>query len=167
MPRNGCITSVRYAMVCDILSPSGAPADTTGQWVYTQNPESGAIEQKWVDDAGTVEVEGVTRKDILLFAEGVLDGGIRVAGTTERFTREYENVDFVKAVFPSDTIISKRDKVINIRSRKNGEVLWREEEIDGWPPTTFNVLGVTPVLFLGNIIEKSVLLERSEVQHGG
>lgn len=153
-------------MVCDILSPAGAPVDSSGHWTYVQNEDSGAIEQKWVDDAGTVEVEGIIRKGVPLFAEGVLDGGIRVAGTTERFSREYENVDFVKAVFPADAMISKRDKVVNIRSKQTGEVLWQEEEVDGFPPTTFNVLGVTPVLFMGKKIEKSVLLERSEVQHG-
>lgn len=152
-------------MVCDVLSPAGAPLDSAGRWVYVQNEESGAIEQKWVDDEGTIEVEGITRKDVPLFAEGVLDGGIRVAGTTERFTREYENIDFVKAVFPANAMISKRDKVVNIRSKSTGEVLWKEEEIDGFPPTTFNVLGVTPVLFLGKIVEKSALLERSEVQN--
>lgn len=159
-------------MVCDIIAPHSEAAPTTespdeGHWEWQQDPESGALIKSWVkDDPDTLVIEGTVLKDIRLFAEGILDGGIRVAGTTERFTDEYESVDWVRAVFPKDVRISKRDRVYNIRNARTGELLWWEEEVYGNPPTTFNVMGVTPVLFLGQLIEQSVLLERAQVQGG-
>lgn len=167
MPRRSCLTTVRFAMVCDILAPTGSPNVEGGEWHWVQNEESGALEQVWRDNYETMDVvEGVSYRDIPLFAEGILDGGIRVAGTTERFGKEYENVDFVKAVFGPKAPISKRSKVTNIRMGRTGEVLWKEEEMSFAPPTTFDVMGVTPVLFLSKLVEKSVLLSRSEVQDG-
>lgn len=170
MGRSPCITSARFQMVCDIISPHSAPAPENqsggeGHWQWEQDAESGSIIQVWVkDDPSTESIEGTVIKDVRLFAEGVLDGGLRVAGSTERFAQIYENVDWVMAVFPKDTRITKRDQVHNIRNARSGEVLWVEDEITGTPPTLFEVMGVTPVLFLGKVIEKSVMLKRAEVQ---
>lgn len=182
MPRQGCLTSVRFAMVCDIVSPyveaapeeenvttGGAVDETGGHWEWKQDEESGAFVKEWVyddyDDPTTPNVvEGTVIKDVPLFAEGFLDGGLRTAGSTEKFSETYENLEWVSAVFPVGTAITKRHRVYNIRSKKDGEVLWKEDEIFGAPPTVFNVMGVQPVIFMGKIIEKSVLLQRAEVQ---
>jgi hypothetical protein len=166
-------------MVCDIIKPAGAPENNTNpnpddsSWEYQQDPDSGAIVKRWKDLPETVGVDerrsGLLVVDVPLMARGIIDGGIRVAGTTERFGREYVAVDFVKATFGPDTIITKRDQVTNIRSKRNinGPAVWREEEISGYPPTVFNVMGVTPVFDpFSNLIEQAVLLERAEVQGG-
>lgn len=173
MSRRQDITSARYQMICDIITPSieAITSDTTGgdggEWVWQQDPESGALVQIWIqDDPSTPTIEGLSQKDVPLFAEGFYDGGIRVAGTTERFSDIYENIDFVNSVFASSTRITKRDRVTNIRNARSGEVLWKEEEMPGSPPTTFNVMGVIPVLFLGRVVEKSVMLSRVDVQNG-
>lgn len=174
MPRNYCLTSARYSMVCDIIKPAGAPENnTTGgeTWEFQQDPDSGAIVKRWVDVPETPEDErrsGLIVQNVPLMARGIIDGGIRVAGTTERFGREYIAVDYVKATFGPNTSITKRDQVTNIRSKRDPAVaVWREEEISGFPPTTFNVMGVTPVFDpFSNLIEYAVLLERAEVQGG-
>jgi len=164
-------------MVCDVIKPAGAPENnnnlTVGDssWEYQQDADSGAIVKRWVDNSVTSVNEqrgGLIMPNVELMARGVIDGGIRVAGTTERFGNQYVNVDFVKATFGAGTSITKRDQVTNIRSKRDlGVAVWREEEISGFPPTTFNVMGVTPVFDpFSNLVEYAVLLERSEVQGG-
>lgn len=165
MPRQMCLTSVRFSMMCDIIKPTASPTTPGGSWRWVQNTESGAVDEVWIsDNPATPAVEGKVVKDVLLFAEGVLDGGLRVAGTTERFDDMYENVDWIKAVFGKDTFITKRDRVTNIRNKTTKEVIWKEDEITSAPATTYDVMGVTPVIFMGKVIEQSVLLKRSEVQ---
>lgn len=175
MARSFCIASARYSMVCDIIKPAGAPENNVNPddvtWEYQQDPDSGAIVKRWEDNAlttGTVESRGgLIVADVPLMARGVIDGGIRVAGTTERFSDTYENVDWVKATFGKGTVITKRDQVTNIRNKRTRELLWREDEISGAPATTFNVMGVTPVFDpFSRLVEYAVLLERSEVQGG-
>lgn len=175
MARAKCLTSARFNMRADIVKAVGSPLVTVspstgevGSWEYRQNEDSGAIETFWVaDDLTTIDVDetfsSAVIHDVHLIARGIMDGGIRVAGTTERFSEIYENVDWVKAVFPKNTSITKRDRVTNIRS--HGEVVWSNEEADGNVPTVFNVMGVTPVLDpFARVLELSVLLQRAEVQ---
>lgn len=166
-------------MVCDIIKPAGAPennanpVDEDSSWEFQQDPDSGAIVKRWKDDPNTFGVNerrnGLIVPNVELMARGIIDGGIRVAGTTERFGNEYQAVDYVKATFGPGTSITKRDQVTNIRSKRdiNGPPVWREEEISGFPPTVFNVMGVTPVFDpFSNLVEYAVLLERAEVQSG-
>ena len=171
-----CMTSARMNMTCDIIKPAGAPLTTdgsqpsAGSWQYRQNEDSGAIERMWIpDDVSTPNVNegfvGTVLNNISLIARGVIDGGIRVAGTTERFSEIYENVDWVKATFPKGVPLTKRDRVTNIRNKRGKELIWREEELDGSPATIFNVMGVTPVLDpFGQLVEQNVLLQRASVQ---
>ena len=180
MRRKFCLTNARLSMVCDILKPSGAPRPeydpaqpSIGGWDYRQDPDSGSIIKVWVDYPDDPETEvneessGVTLRDIPVMARGVMTQGIYGAGSTERFSEIYENVDWVKATFAKGTNITKRDKVTNIRQKKTGELLWKEEEINGYPATTFNVMGITPIFDpFSNLIEYSVLLQRAEVQSG-
>lgn len=161
MRRRACLTSVRFAMLCDIVKPVGQTTGDQGVWPPYQDADSGAIVQRFTETETGSEDHII--KDVPLFAEAVLDGGIRVAGTTERFSKVYDAADWVKAVFPASTDITRRDRVTNIRDR-NGRVLWKEDEILGRPPTEFNVNGVAPVVLIGKIVELDVLLERAPVQ---
>jgi hypothetical protein len=166
-------------MVCDIIKPAGAPENNSNPeegdltWEYQQDPDSGAIVKRWKDDLNTPGSNESRPRLIVpnveLMARGIIDGGIRVAGTTERFGNEYVAVDYIKATFGPRTNITRRDQITNIRSKRdiNGPAVWREEEISGYPPTVFNVMGVTPVFDpFSNLVEYAVLLERSEVQGG-
>lgn len=161
-------------MKATVLKPAGAPetsavtldAKSVGQWKYIQDPISGAITRTWIevtDDPTTQTDEYAEFHDVACAIRGVIDGGIRVAGTTERFGETYENIDWVKATFPPTINITKRDKVTNIRNAQ-GQVVWLNEESNG-KPTIFNVMGVTPVLDpFSRVIYNVALLERSEVQ---
>lgn len=168
-----CLTSARFNMKADILRQGAEvagvinPTDQTGEWVNQQDPESGTIRRKWqsyaqADNPLTVENEALTT--FRCVARGIIDGGIRVAGTTERWDELYQNVDYVKITFPASTVINRRDRVTNIRDSK-GNIIWKEEEQPDAPPTIFNVSGITPILDpFGKHIESFALLERAEIQ---
>ena len=139
-----CLTSARFNMKADILrqgtpSPDGPvnPTDQDGEWVMKQDPETGEIIRVWQPADGgagtTTPTDNVTLESIDCIARGIVDGGIRVAGTTERFGDLYENVDYVSMTVPASVRISKRDRVTNIRNR-SGIILWREEEQPSSPP---------------------------------
>jgi hypothetical protein len=164
-----CLTSARFNMKADILRQNITtpnPPDPEGEWTYKQD-ESGEIIRVWQpgsDNPDTVENEAAGLESFRCEARGIIDGGIRVAGTTERFTEIYENVDYVKISFPASVRISKRDRITNIRDPK-GNIIWKEEEQPSAPPTVFNVMGVTPVIDpFGRHIESQALLERAERQ---
>lgn len=121
-----CLTSARFVMTADILRQgriSGGDfeaTDTPGEWVLQQDPDSGEIIRIWQpntqDDPDTPDVdESAVLESFACEARGIIDGGIRVAGTTERFGELYDNVDFVKLTFPRGVTISKRDRITNIR----------------------------------------------------
>lgn len=169
-----CLTATRFTMEAELLrqivknTSSNSPVgDPPGTWVGYQNPITGSILNEWVpgssvDNPATVVNETTTPVTISCLARGIVDGGIRVAGTTERFGDVYENIDFVKMWVPARVRISKRDRITNIRAKKGGAVVWIDEEFEG-RPTIFNVNGVTPLFdAFNNHTESFVLLERAE-----
>jgi hypothetical protein len=138
-----CLTSARYTILVDIRAQ-----------VSRQDPDSGEVRKIWV----TVK-EGVP-----CGFHGILQGGIRVAGTTERFGAIYESVDWAKMDFGPDEPINKQSQITNVRDLQ-GNIIWREEEVAGSPPTVFDVQGVTPILNgFGRHTESTALLERHEIQ---
>ena len=157
--------------------------DDYGSWVRSQDPLTHEIVRVWEPasdifpgadgDVGTSDDISVTRS-IQCIARGIVDGGIRVAGTTERFGDSYENIDYVKMWVPAGVRISKRDRVTNIRDPR-GRIMWRDEEFanplnpdDIAKATVFNVNGVTPLFnaFNGHT-ESFVLLQRASVRGEG
>lgn len=177
-----CVLTARFSMVADILKPLGdntedpdlpvAPGDKLGHWEYTQDPDSGAIERVWVgsipDDPDTPDIDessnNYTLTNVKCEVKGVMSGGIRVAGTTQRFDDIYENIEWLNSNWPKDANITKNDKVTNIRNYR-GELIYSNEERREAGPTIFDVMGVTPVTDpFGQIVSQSVLLKRSEVQ---
>ena len=175
------MTGARFNMKADVLrqnqtssTPTVDPDDPTyGEWVDQQDPLTHEIVRIWVpaeeieDDPDTPINERVILS-INCIARGITDGGIRVAGTTERWGSDYESVDYVHMWFPANVIITKRDRVTNIRNNK-GVVIWKDEEIDPdaeglYRSTVFEVTGVIPIPDpFGNHIENMALLERAEV----
>lgn len=174
-----CLTGARFTMTATLLhqdsdyvpTPGGGidPSEY-GEWVKSQNPLTNEIIRVWVpfpDDPNTPDVdEHVTFGTIKCLARGIVDGGIRVAGTTERFGDTYENIDFAKLWVPPTVRITKRDRVTNIAD-KSGHIRWLDEEfadINEVPrATVFNVNGVTPLFNAFNVMtEQFVLLERAE-----
>lgn len=161
-----CLTGARFTMNAEVLRQEFENSDTDspdeGTWDLDQDPITGALLRKWVP--GTPAVGSTPPTSFRTFrclARGIVDGGIRVAGTTERFGDTYENIDFVKMWVPSNVLITKRDRITNIRNKKGGTVVWKDEESDD-AATIFNVNGVTPLFDAFNRhTENFVLLEKA------
>lgn len=184
-----CILGSTYTMKADILSRYDAAVDDndattgdklasvdgqTGHYEVKQDPDSGAIERIWKPYIAPVVPEGEsipepTRKWTFdCIARGVVDGGIRVAGTTERWSTRgtIDTVDYVSLKFPPNVLLTRRDRVTNIRDSRSGKLLWVEEEM-GAKPTVFEVNGVTPVIDpFGKHVQNFALLARAEIQDG-
>lgn len=175
-----CLTGARFTMQATLLHQNDEyipendiNINLYGEWVESQDPLTGEIIRVWqpYDNPKTPEVNEDTLNigTVPCVARGIVDGGIRVAGTTERFGDTYENIDFVKLWVPGHVKISKRDRVTNIKDA-SGHVRWLDEEftdprLDETPrATVFNVNGVTPLFdAFNNMTEQFVLLERAEV----
>lgn len=168
-----CITSARFNMTVKRLVQGEDTRDdtesiTSGHYTFQQDPDTGAIVRRWVEDPDTTDAVTVEELRIPCIIRGVIDGGIRVAGTTERYTPGglYENIDYAKMQFPAGYVLTKRDKVTDVRNSV-GDLIWKEEEFDD-KATVFDVLGVTPIVDpFGAHIENQALLQRSEVQQYG
>lgn len=138
--------------------------DEYGTWVESQDPLTGQVVRIWVpsDDPNTPVVDVY---NIPCLVRGIVDGGIRVAGTTERFGDTYMNIDYAKMWVPANVRITKNDRITNIAD-KHGHIRWIDEEsaVDPNRATVFNVNGVTPLFNAFNeLTEWFVLLERAEV----
>jgi hypothetical protein len=157
----------------DQYSPGDINVDEFGSWTDSQDPLTGQIIKVWEpfpDIPTTPGIdESVTYARVPCVARGIVDGGIRVAGTTERFSNDYENIDFVKMWVPAGVKITKRDRVTNLRDPR-GRIVWYDEEyadiLNPDPTKTqarasvFNVNGVTPLFDAFNRhVESFVLLE--------
>lgn len=181
-----CLTAGRMTMTATLLHQNNQTGsvvgdidmDYYGEWVRSQDPLTHEIVRVWKPKEPTFypdnpltpqdESKVVINSNIPCIARGIVDGGIRVAGTTERFGDSYENIDFVKMWVPAGIRISKRDRVTNIRDPR-GNIQWNDEEFAGPDEipraTVFDVNGVTPLFNAFNRhTESFVLLQRSTVR---
>lgn len=164
-----CLTGARFTQRAVRLTDFGGQThnpDEYGQWVESQDPLTGEVVRVWVpsDDPNTPNVNEST---IPCQVRGIVDGGIRVAGTTERFGDTYMNIDYAKMWVPTNIRLTKNDRITNITD-KRGRIQWRDEEFETDPTqlkaTVFNVNGVTPLFNAFNdLAEWFVLLERAEI----
>lgn len=169
-----CLTSGRFSMEATVLRQGvqvDLPSDASdGTYVDEQDPISGDIIRVWqptVKDDPTTPQDEVKQNAIPCIVRGVVDGGIRVAGTTERFGADFESVDYARMWFPAGYVLSKRDRITQIRDGRTGQIFWVEEELktqdNKYVATIFNVNGVTPLFDAFNQhIENVALLERAE-----
>lgn len=162
-----CLLSSRFNMRATVLRQVGTNPQQNpgGHWETQQDPDSGAIKRVWVADEDA-DTPGAQTLVINCIVRGVTNGGIRVAGTTQRYSEVYENIDWATLVFGRNVTLSKRDRITNVSNAK-GDIIWKEEEIEGAPATVFIVMGVTPVIDpFGNHIENTALIQRAQVQSG-
>ena len=172
---SGCILSTQYNMTATVLRQYVDDDNVTpsqgGYYETVQNPVTGDIERKWHEfdpdaAASTIEIPCVVRPFISQTATG--------AGTVERFAAEYENFDRARMKYPAGYLLSRRDRVTNIRNTATGETIWVEEEqavLDGdsyqVPATIFEIVGVSPVVDpFGAHLENVALLQRAEAVVG-
>ena len=166
-----CLLSARYVLKADILrqSESGEPVNLSeqGSWQDDQDPLTGAPIRVWVPLTDDSDPSAPTVYSIDCMANGIIDGGIRVAGTTERFEADYQSIDYVRMFFGPQHILTKRDRVTNIRNKMTGQIIWMDEELDAvnglYQATVFDVDGVTPIVNpFGRHIENFANLKRAE-----
>lgn len=142
--------------------------DEAGTWKVQQDEVTGETIRVWVPLVTSENNLEIVTIDCMV--RPIVDGGIRVAGTTERFGKEYENVDFVQMHFPVNHIISKRDRITNIRDKKSGAILWKEEELakvagGDYRATVFNVNGVNQMFDpFGRMTHQFALLSRARAE---
>lgn len=158
-------------MTADILNQATYDVDSDtsgGTFISYTDPDSHEVIRKWQpnsDDGGASTPE--TTDDLNNFpcmARAIVDGGIRVAGTTERFGDVYSNADYVVIRFPLHVNINRRDRVTNIKG-SDKRLIWKEEERADQAATVFSVNGVSPILdFKGRQTEWFALLERVSTQ---
>jgi hypothetical protein len=170
-----CLTSAKFNMKADILRQSDGEFTPTaeGEWKDYQDPITGEIIRKWYpvgDDPGTSVInEGDPLSTFQCMARGIVGSGLRGDGTGKQWGDVYVDTDFCRIEYPSSVILTKRDRVTNIRNRK-GKILWLEEEISPTSPsvftsTVFDVKGVTPLIDpFGQHTSNVAMLERATVQ---
>lgn len=185
-----CLIGARFTMQATLLHQDDdyvgdIDLSEYGEWVNSQDPLTGEIVKVWIpfdtDPNTPGNQDPLQLGTIPCVARGIVDGGIRVAGTTEWFGSDYRNIDFVKLWTPSHVRINKRDRITNIKD-KSGRIRWADEEYEPRNPsvpvdesdpatynltkraTVFNVNGVTPLFdAFNNLTEWYVMLERAEV----
>ncbi len=167
-----CFTSAKYDCTAVILKPGGSP-DTTesGHWEEIEDPITGSIERIWIQDVDP-STPGIQKITIDCVARGFIDTGIRILGTEQDIGMLYKKTDLIKIQFPAAVHLTDKDRITEVRSKRTGALIWREEEMEqladgAWieVPTTFSVKGVTPIIspLIGHT-ENFAILERSEVQ---
>lgn len=131
-----CLIHARYNMTFDRMT------------ITITQKESGEIQRAW----------NVTEENIPCIARGISGNGIRVVGSTERWSDVYDDVEVVK--MQTGINMSKRDRVRNIRA-SDGQLAWEDDGVG----LEFEVVGSNAVLDpFGKIVEYDVLLMRAEVQ---
>lgn len=155
----------------------GGPSDNNpatgsenGRYEYVQDPISGARTKVWVPEVAPDTSQAVPEgymagRRIICSARGILEGGIRVTSTTERYSTRgsVETVDYINLEFPAGEVLTRRDRITDIRD-SNGNLVWIEEESTN-RPTVFEVTGVTPVTDpFGQHLKNFTLLARADDQ---
>ena len=165
-----CITSVRFTMKADILrqTATGFTPTVEGSWKSEQDPLTGEIIRRWIPIDSDTGTAGTQAFSMSCLARGVVSGGVQSSGTTEAWGEIYENIDSVRLWFPASKILSKRDRITNIRHGKTGQIFWIEEELGPtagvFKPTIFEVDGVIPLFDpFGRHVENFAILNRADI----
>lgn len=161
-----------YASDAPTTNDEETHGDLGGHYEFSTHPITGEIIRVWrevtIPDDPETDFDERQVFEFKCQARPVITGGLNSQGTAERWTTKgsYENVDFVELFIPKGVIITKRDRVTNIKDSR-GRVVWVEEEHGSFEPTVFDVRGVAPSLDpFGSVVEYFALLERSEIQGG-
>ena len=171
-----CITGGLFNMTALVLTPGASDGDPStgsenGKYDYVQDPISGSFEKVWIpalpeENGNTDPTKGpMAGRRVACSARAILEGGIRVTATTERYSTRgtLETADYIDFEFPTSEVITRRDRITDIRDSK-GNLIWIEEESTD-RPTVFEVTGVTPVTDpFGVHINNFSLLQRAQNQ---
>lgn len=163
-----CLSSARFTMKATVLKQGNYPSDPstgTGTWENSQDPITGEIVSRWVDvDDPSTPTNDESSREFQCLARSVISTGVRNNANTEHFGSIYDELEFVRVTYPTNVLITKHDRITNIRDSK-GNVAYIDYFTDDTnpTPTTFNVDGVIPVYDYTNMhIENMALLSRAE-----
>lgn len=130
-----CLIHARFNMQMDVLEQTKVQG------------RSGEVIRTWA----------TKETDVRCIARGISGGGIRVVGSTERWSDVHEDVEIVK--IQTGYNLSKRDRIRNIRN-SNGTLAWEDDGQD----IVFEVVGSTPIMDpFGRLIEYDVMAMRAEI----
>lgn len=139
------VLSARYTMLADFYRQETV-RNNSGQVVRKWNKEDPYIIQNRTD--------------------GIIVRGFTSVSSTEKWSADYEPVEYAKMYVSKISIdddekgpitINRTFRVSNIRDRISGEVFWLNESRD---PVEFHVLGVTPIQDpFGRNVEYEILLK--------
>ncbi len=162
-----CLTSARYGMKADVLRQWNAVTAPTvnGEWTSKQDPITGEITRIWTPVDTDTTTAGTQTFSIECDARALTS----MRAAMEAFGQVFENLDAVIVKYSSSVIISRRDRLTNIRTAKTGDVVWIEEELGPvsgeFKATVFNVSSIVPIMDpFGRHVENMALLERADVQ---
>jgi hypothetical protein len=165
-----CLTGAKFTMNAEILHWQGLTTgtefdSTSGSWSSYQDPISGEIRNVWEPSIDTSNPSDPEPFTIACLARGIVNTGLRSQGSRTTYGANYFDEEIIHMWVPSSVKITKRDRVTNIRDKKNGTILWTDTDYqDGTRPTIFNVTGVTPILDPFNrVTEYFVMLEKADM----
>lgn len=159
----------------DVSNPDGGSPN--GRYEYQQDPISGSFVRVWIPEPSVTPIPNgkaenkdpnagpMTGRRVDCSARAILEGGIRVTSTTERYSTRgtLETADYINFEYSPGEVITRRDRITDIRDSK-GNLVWIEEESTNLP-TVFEVAGVTPVTDpFGMHMKNFILLQRAENQ---
>lgn len=125
-----CILGARYTMTAEVGTQTSVQTD------------SGQIKRVWSYD-----------DSIDCTARTIKSAGIRAVGSTETWTEEYEDVEWVRV--STDVLLTKRHRLKDIKDSK-GTIRW---------PGQFEIQGIEPKLDpFNNFVEYELLIKKAEVQ---
>jgi len=136
----GCLSSALYPLKADVQRKVRVVDENTGQtrssWVYQR----------------TIECQ----------ISPFVSTSFKAQPTNEVFNEVYEKVQYLKMKTPMG--LPRDVRITNIRG-ENGEVIYKEFELAGNPPTNYNTMGSAAILDpFGSVVQYDTLLQRATDQ---
>ena|ERR1044072_9167886 len=136
----GCLSSSMYPLTAEIWTKKRIINQDTGQTTYKW--------QFW--------------KEIPCAISSFVSTSFKAQPTNESFREEYDKIQYLK--MKTDFNVGRNVQITNIRNGA-GEVLYREVELKGAPPTRYNAQGSAPMQDpFGSVVQYDTLLVRASDQ---
>lgn len=114
------------------------------------------------DNTGQMQSTWVFLKTIDCTISPFVSTSFKAQPTNESYREEYEKIKYIK--MKTSDPLSEAVRVTNIRNGL-GEVIYREHQLSGQPPTNYNSQGSAALLDpFGNVIQYDTLLVRASDQ---
>lgn len=120
--------------------------------VRQADPNTGQIEYKWT-----------FVKTIECTISPFVSTSFKAQPTNESFREVYEKIQYIK--MKSATPLPEDVRVTNIRNAQSGEIIYKEYQLSGSPPTNYNTMGSAPLIDpFGSPVQYDTLLQRASDQ---